>query len=116
MLRGLPGQLAHVAQPFERKGWWWARAGSTVGHETRLGNDAVLSDGGVAFVSADAGSPESATIDVRNLLAGTARTVVVFSGSVGADGLALSGNGLAWAQQSTVINVVGGPTAGRRVV
>ena len=107
-----PGQLAHVAQPLERKGWWWARAGSTVGHETHLGSDAVLSDGRVAFLSTDASSPESMAIDVRNLLAGTTRTVVVFSGSVSADSLALSGNGLAWAQQSTVVNVVSGPAPG----
>jgi hypothetical protein len=108
-----PGQLAHIAQPHEkRKGWWWARAGSTVGHETQLGDDAVLSDGRVAFLSPDAGNPESMTIDVRNLLAGTTRTVVVFSGSVSADGLALSGNGLAWSQQSTVVNVVSGPAPG----
>jgi hypothetical protein len=107
-----PGQLAHVAQPAERKGWWWARAGSTVGHEVRLGSEAVLSDGRVVFLSADPGSPERATIDVMNLLAGTARTVVAFSGSAGPDGLALSGEHLAWAQQSTVVNVRGGPAAG----
>ncbi len=107
-----PGQLAHVAQPPQRKGWWWARAGSTVGHETHLGSDAVLSDGRVAFLSTDASNPESTTIEVRNLLAGTTRTIVVFSGSASADSLALSGNGLAWAQQSTVVNVLSGPTAG----
>jgi hypothetical protein len=108
-----PGQLAHIAQrPEIRKGWWWARAGSTAGHETHLGSEAVLSDGRVAFLSTDASNPESMTIDVRNLLAGTTRTVVVFSGSASADSLALSGNGLAWAQQSTVVNVLSGPTAG----
>jgi hypothetical protein len=107
-----PGQLAHVAQPLERKGWWWARAGSTVGHETHLGSDAVLSDGRVAFLSTDAGSPEGMTIDVRNLLAGTTKTVVVFTGSVSANSLALSGNELARAQQSTVLNVVSGPAPG----
>ena len=57
-------------------------------------------------------APNSTTIEVRNLLAGTTRTVVVFSGSVSAESLALSGNELAWAQQSTVLNVVSGPTAG----
>ncbi len=108
-----PGQLAHIAQPPEkRKGWWWARAGSTVGHETHLGSDAVLSDGRVAFLSTDASSPEGITIDVRNLLAGTTKPVVTFSGSASADSLALSGNGLAWAQQSTVVNVVRGPAPG----
>jgi hypothetical protein len=107
-----PGQLAHVAQPLERKGWWWARAGSAVGLETQLGDDAVLSDGRVAFLSADASNETSTTIEVRNLLASTARTVVIFSGSASAHGLALSGSGLAWAQQSTVVNVVSGPTTG----
>ena len=53
---------------------------------------------------------------MRNLLAGTTRTVVVFTGSVSANSLALSGNELAWAQQSTVLNVVSGPSPGRRVV
>jgi len=107
-----PGQLAHIAQPLERKGWWWARARSTVGHETHLGSDAVLSDGRVAFLSTDAGSPESTTIDVRNLLAGTTKTVVVFTGSVSANSLALNGNELAWVQQSTVVNVLSGPAPG----
>jgi hypothetical protein len=107
-----PGQLAHVAQPPERRGWWWARAGSTVGHETHLGSDAVLSDGRVAFSSAEASGLERMTIDVTNLLAGTTQTVVVFSGSVSAYGLALSGDELAWAQQSTVLNVTVGPIAG----
>jgi hypothetical protein len=108
-----PGQLAHIAQPAgTRSGWWWARAGSTVGHETHLGNGAVLSDGRVAFLSTEAGSPESKTIDVRNLLAGTTRTVVTFSGSASASSLALSGNQLAWAQQSTVLNVLSGPAPG----
>jgi hypothetical protein len=37
---------------------------------------------------------------------------VVFSGSAGPDGLALSGEDRAWAQQSTVFNVSGGPAAG----
>ena len=108
-----PGQLAHIAQPAPRRsGWWWARAGSTAGHETQLGSDAVLSEGHVAFLSTDAGNPESTTIDVRNLLAGTTKTVVAFSGSVSADGLALSGNELAWAQQSIVVNVVNGLSPG----
>jgi hypothetical protein len=108
-----PGQLAHIAQPAPiRRGWWWARAGSTAGHETQLGDDAVLSDGRVAFLSTDAGNPESTTIDVRNLPAGTTKTVVVFTGSVSATSLALSGNELAWAQQSTVVNVLSGPTPG----
>jgi hypothetical protein len=110
---GAPGQLAHIAQPAPRRsGWWWARAGSTAGHETQLGSDAVLSDGHVAFLSTDARNPESTTIDVRNLPAGTTKTVVAFSGSVSATSLALSGNELAWAQQSTVVNVVSGPSPG----
>ena len=37
---------------------------------------------------------------------------MAFSGSVSAQGLALGGNGLAWAQQSSVVNVVRGPGPG----
>lgn len=108
-----PGQLAHIAQPPPiRSGWWWARAGSNVGREAHLGSDAVLSDGRVAFLSGDGNTGNSTAIEVRNLLAGTTRTVVLFTGSAGANSLALSGNGLAWVQQSTVLNVVGGPTPG----
>lgn len=107
-----PNRLARVAQPLEIRAWWWARARSTIGQETQLGSDAVLSDGRVAFLSTDPSDPASTTVDVRNLLAGTTTTVVVFAGSVHANGLALSGNELAWDQQSTVVNVVGGPTAG----
>jgi hypothetical protein len=103
-----PGVLAHVAQPFRQLGWWWARARSTVGQETRLGSTAVLSDGRVAFFSSDAWNRGGQTIEVRDLLHGTTRAVVAFSGSMRADGLALSGNALAWAQQSVVVNVVRG--------
>jgi hypothetical protein len=97
-----PGQLAHIARPPCLTTWWWARARSAVGHQTTLGSDAVLSDGRVAF------QPRGGGIDVRDLLDGTTRTVVAFSGSVSPlyEGLALSGNRLVWAQQSTVVNVV----------
>jgi hypothetical protein len=104
-----PQRLAHVAQPFERRAWWWAPARSRTGEKTSLGSDAVLSDGRVVFLSTEAGTPGGTTIELRNLLTGTTRTVVVFSGSAGADGLALSGNELAWAQQSTVVSVDDGP-------
>ncbi len=107
-----PGQLAHLAQPLERTGWWWARAGSTIGQATHLGSDAVLSDGRAAFFSLDAGNPGGMTIDIKNLLASTTRTVVVFSGSMSAESLALNGNQFVWAQQSIVVNVVRGPVAG----
>jgi hypothetical protein len=107
-----PGQLAHVAQPLERRGWWWARVGSTVGHDTQLGEDAVLSDGRVAYFSNEAcsfaGAP-GGTIAVKNLFTDATRTVVAFSGSLGGETLALSGNRLAWAQQSTVLNVTLAP-------
>jgi hypothetical protein len=101
-----PGQLAHVAQPLrERSGWWWARAGSKVGLEIHLGDDAVLFDGRVAFL-------EGRTLDVRNLVAATTRPVVTFTGSASASSLAFSGNELAWAQQSSVLNVLRGPAPG----
>lgn len=106
-----PGQLAQVAQPARKEGWWWARARSTVGQEIHLGSDAVLSDGQVAFFPTDVSNPGGMRIDVKNLLAPTTRTIVAFSGSISAEGLALSGNELAWSQQSTVLNVVRGQTA-----
>jgi hypothetical protein len=100
-----PGALAHVAQPVEISAWWWARAGARVGREVELGSDAVLSDGRVAFFSTD----ENETIDVVDLLTDTRRTIVSFSGSMHATSLAFSGNGLTWAQQSSVIEVVTAP-------
>jgi len=104
---GAPGELAHIAQPYMPPPvWWWARAGSTVGHEIRLGGDAVLSYGRVAFLSQDGGDHNGAPIVVKDLLDGATRTVVAFSGSVRATGLAFYGSRLAWAQQSTVISVV----------
>jgi hypothetical protein len=106
------GRLAHASVPFrERPRWWWARARGTIGRQTQLGSDASLSAGRVAFLSDDPFNGE-ATIDLRDLLTGTMRTIVAFSGSVSAQGLALRGNGLAWAQQSSVINVVHGPSPG----
>ncbi len=98
-----PGQLAHIAQPACLTAWWWARARSAVGHQTTLGGDPVLSDGRVAFLPGAGGG-----IDVRDLLNGTTRTVVAFSGSVSPvyGGLALRGTRLVWAQQSIVVNVV----------
>jgi hypothetical protein len=107
-----PGVLAHVAQPLRRSAWWWAKARSRVGQETRLGNTAVLSDGRVAFFSPDAGSRGGQTIEVRKLLDGATSTVVAFSGSMNGVSLALSGNVLAWAQQSVVVHVVRGTAAG----
>ena len=101
---GSPGGLAHAARPFERRAWWWARAGSTVGREVSLGGDAALSDGRVAFFSSNA-SRNTAAIDLTNLLDGRTRTVVTFEGTAGSESLALDGQSLAWAQRSTVINV-----------
>jgi hypothetical protein len=105
------GRLAHSSQPFrESPRWWWARARGTIGRETQLGGDASLSAGRVAFLSYDRNGEQ--TIDLRDLLTRRTSTIVAFSGSVSTRGLALSGNGLAWAQQSSVLNVVGGPAAG----
>jgi hypothetical protein len=107
-----PGRLAHSSQPFrERSRWWWAGARATVGRETRLGGDASLSAGRVAFLSSDPRNGEQ-TLDLRDLRTGRVSTIVAFSGSVSAQGLALGGNGLAWAQQSSVVNVVRGPGPG----
>jgi hypothetical protein len=74
----------------------------------------VLSDGRVAFFSGGdcLFGLLGGTIEVTNLLAGTTRTVVVFSGSLVGDGLALSGDGLAWAQHSAVFNVETGVEPG----
>jgi hypothetical protein len=109
---GAPGELAHIAQPFMPPPvWWWARAGSTVGHEIPLGRDAVLSEGRVAFFSREGGDRNGAPIVVKDLLDGATRTVVAFSGSVSATRLALYGSRLAWVQQSTVISVVSSETA-----
>jgi hypothetical protein len=103
-----PGELAHYARKLQRRpAWWWAGARATVGRETQLGPNAVLSAGRVAFLSSDpSGGHEK--IDLKDLRTGTTRTIVAFSGSVSAQGLALSGNGLAWAQQSSVISVTRG--------
>ena len=109
---GAPGELAHIAQPFRPPPvWWWARAGSTIGHEIRLGTDAVLSEGRVAFFSPQEGDRNGAPIVVEDLLDAATRTVVAFSGSVSATSLALHGTRLAWVQQSTVISVVRSETA-----
>jgi hypothetical protein len=99
-----PRELAHIAQPACVTTWWWAGPRSPVGHKTTLGSDVILSEGRVAFL------PGDGEIDVRDLVDGTTREVVAFSGSLGpAAGLALSGTRLVWAQQSTVTNVVDTP-------
>jgi hypothetical protein len=109
---GAPGELAHTARPFMPPPvWWWARAGSSVGHEAHLGRDAVLSKGRVAFFSREGSDRNGAPIVVKDLLDGATRTVVGFSGSVSATSLALHGSRLAWAQQSIVISVVSSETA-----
>jgi hypothetical protein len=97
-------QLAHAAQPAEIQEFWWARAGSAVAKEVQLGHDAVLSDGQVAFLSSDPGSPSVETIEVTDLLTGATRTIVSFPGTATANGLAFSGDILAWEQQSWVMN------------
>jgi hypothetical protein len=110
-----PGQLAHSAQPpLQRTVWWWSKAGSKVGHEVHLGDDAVLSDGRVAFFSSSAGSADDETIDLTDLRSGATRTLVTLAGTLNASGgllgrgalrLALSGDSLTWSQQSTVLEV-----------
>lgn len=107
-----PGMLAHVAQPAEITQWWWAKPRSSVGIEAELGRDAVLSDGRVAFLSHESGGAQAETIDVRDLLDGATSELVSFSGTASADGVALSGDTLVWAQQSTVVHVTTGAIAG----
>ena len=110
-----PGQLAHSAQPPRiRTVWWWSKAGSKHGHEVHLGDDAVLSDGRVAFFSFTAGGADDETIDLRDLRSGGTRTLVTFTGTVNASSrlfglearLALSGDSLTWSQQSSVLEVI----------
>jgi hypothetical protein len=107
-----PGMLARVAQPAEITHWWWAKPRSSVGTEAELGRDAVLSDGRVAFLSHETGGAQDETIDVRDLLDGATSELVSFLGTASADGVALSGDTLVWAQQSTVLDVTSGPAAG----
>jgi hypothetical protein len=108
-----PGMLAHVAQPAEITGWWWAKPRSSVGVEAELGRDAVLSDGRVAFLSQESGGAQDETIAVEDLLDGATSELVSFSGTASADGVALSGDTLVWAQHSTVVSVTttGGGTS-----
>ena len=113
---GAPGELAHIAQPYMPPPvWWWARAGPTVGHDIRLGSDAVLSEGRVAFFSREGDDRNAAPIIVKDLLDGATRRVVAFSGSVSATKLTLYGSRLAWVQQSTVTNVEDTTTARGRL-
>lgn len=88
--------------------WWWAKPRAAVGHLVALGNDAELSGGRVAFFSSDP-SDGAETIDVADLRAGVTRAIVTFPGTASASSLGFSGNGLAWAQQSTVVNVTKTP-------
>ncbi len=108
------GELfAFAAQPPERRSvWWWAKPGARVGHEARLGRDAVLSNGRVAFLSYESHGAGAAPIVVTDLLNGSSSTVVAFAGTVHAENLAFDGDTLAWAQQSTVVEVTNTRTVG----
>ena len=79
--------------------WWWANPKATV---ARLllepGAHAELSDRRVAFFSGD-------SIAVMDLHSGSTRTIVTFHGTATPYYLGFSGNELAWAQQSRVLNV-----------
>ena len=82
---------------------WWTTPAS---HEwmalpAGTGNRAVLSDGRLASLEYDAGS---AAILLRDVRSAASRVVVSFTGTVDPDGLALSGNALAWWQQSSYVN------------
>ena len=101
-----PGVLAHIAQPYRPPAeWWWAKASARVGQPARRGSDPVLSDGRVAYLSQESDWGGHDQIDVTDLRDGFTRTAVSFRGSASALGLAFSGNGLAWTQHSTVIDV-----------
>jgi hypothetical protein len=107
-----PGELAHVAQPAEISAWWWAPPGATVAREAQLGHDAVLSDGRVAYLSATPGTTAVQEIDVKDLLSGATSAVVAFFGTASSHGFTLSADTLAWAQQSSVIQVRSAPVNG----
>jgi len=78
--------------------WWWARPKATTARllfEHRNGVDAQLSDRRVAFSSGN-------SIAVMDLHSGSTRTIATFTGTATAYYLGLTGNELAWAQQSSV--------------
>jgi hypothetical protein len=97
---------------------WWATPADPVAH--RLGSlvtvgqpipevdrseeaptgAATLSAGRIAYVTGGPSEREE-RIDLLDLRRDTSRPVAEFPGVVGADGLDMSGNELAWAQQST---------------
>ncbi len=105
-----PGVLGHIAQPyFPPHEWWWAKPGARVGQPARRGSDPVLSDGRVAYLSQASVWGVHNEIDVTDLRDGFTRTAVSFDGSAAALGLAFSGNGLAWTQWSSVLDVIDAP-------
>jgi hypothetical protein len=94
--------LAHVAQPLRRAGLWWGAVDSHRGTALHLGVPAVLSEGRVASVGSTPQGEDKA-IRLSDLRSGATRTLVGFSGVAEVAGLALSGNELAWSQESTMI-------------
>jgi hypothetical protein len=81
--------------------WWWAKPKATVAHllfEHLRGAHAQLSDRRVAFFWGQ-------SITVMDLHSGSTRPIVSFPGTATPSYFAISGNELAWAQQSSVWNV-----------
>jgi len=96
-----PGHLARVAQPPIISRYWWAPAGARVGTTIPAGQDPVLSDGRISYLGSAAAGGEFG-IQVMEARDRQVRTAVTFSGTASPGGIALSGNELAWEQQSSV--------------
>ena len=108
-----PGELARAAQPPMVSRYWWAPAGASAGRTIQLGQDPVLSDGQIAYL----GSGESGdgfAIQVVDPRDRRTRTAVTFSGTASPGGIALSGDELAWEQQSYVEVETTEPTGAER--
>jgi hypothetical protein len=85
---------------------WWATPRSRAGHSLHNGAfSASLSDGRIAYFAYVSESERS--IDVLNLATGKTRSAVTFSGPVSPEGLGLSNNILAWAQQHYAYQLTG---------
>jgi hypothetical protein len=79
--------------------WWWAKPKATVAHllfDDLRGAHAELSDRRVAFFSGQ-------SITVMDLHSGSTRPIATFPGTATPSYFAISGNELAWAQQSSVL-------------
>src|SRR4029077_5441996 len=115
--------------PAPQSSGWWATPADPAGHQLRslatagrgisrspsagpspITGAAALSTGRIAYVTGGPHSEER--IDLLDLHGGTHRSVANFLGVVGVVGLDLSGDELAWAQQSTIPEGSSGPVPG----